>query len=590
MLPQVVLDRRQLLQEPEHRPIDRIQDLHPCCKDMRADLLRLVEGAEDQAGFRQAMAAAVAFALHPSGGAGIAEIVARQPEQAFLVMRQAAVRGDDLVGDGVVDAGALDAAGRAEIGDLPRCRPPAEDADPAAAGEPLEIDQDVDAPAADGLGRLIIVELADIDEMFDIGAKPVAHRPLPVFLRRVAKGKNLERVAVMRFQDAADEGHRRVLMEVRRQITDADAAIGGHGVDRRRLRRHRRQQVFCRQAGRFGMVSLVARPGQGAKGIFTDVGLVAFGGIGGFELGLHGVGDGEIAEIAGAPEQFADGQALVRPLLLRFQKRRVGLFGAAEPGKDDARIEGIVEIRAEAGEIDGKGFCLGVAAGFAQDRADTMVDGDIVGEEPMQGHKRRQHLFAAAARQVMRRGAKADLALQIDSERHGAGVKIRGQFAVVLLFVDRRGEDMGVGIAPVLLDQTAQRRECDLVVAAIILLLCLVQQCRHRDCPRLRARSSGIVLPQAGLNRGCWHGLPAGQKMAPRASLPWAPSNFPGLKVQKPESRRGTGDWVDQSIFARSLRTIDRRSSIGRRVFPSSKCQKVHPLQVSRPWTLAPRR
>lgn len=47
---------------------------------------------------------------------------------------------------------------------------------------------------------------------------------------------------------------------------------------------------------------------------------------------------------------------------------------------------------------------------------------------------------------------------------------------------------------------------------------------------------------------------------------------------------------VVQSSLARSLRMTTRSSSIGRRDWPSSKCQKVHPLQASKPCTFAPSR
>lgn len=61
-----------------------------------------------------------------------------------------------------------------------------------------------------------------------------------------------------------------------------------------------------------------------------------------------------------------------------------------------------------------------------------------------------------------------------------------------------------------------------------------------------------------------------------------------GTKTGRRQFRSGLS--VGHSAFARSLRITDRKSSIGRRDCPSSKCQNVHPLHASRPWTFAPRR
>ncbi len=125
-----------------------------------------------------------------------------------------------MIRDGKLDARARDRARIAEPSELDGRRPAAEDAEPRALREALEVHQDVDAEAADRLGGFGIGQVQDIDIIVRRVEHPFMHRVFPPRHGRVAEGENLEAVAIMRLQNAGEQRHGRVIVEVAGDIAD----------------------------------------------------------------------------------------------------------------------------------------------------------------------------------------------------------------------------------------------------------------------------------------------------------------------------------------------------------------------------------
>ncbi|MBB4064467.1 hypothetical protein [Gellertiella hungarica] len=269
-----------------------------------------------------------------------------------------------------------------------------------------------------------------------------------------------------------------MLVHVRRDIADADAA--SRDIGQGRPLGDRREENLRRAARGLEVVGLVARPEDGAEGIFPDVGALALPGIGGFQLGAQRFRQREIAKIGRAPEEFRKRQPLARLHLQRALQDGERPFVMAGRIQHQPGIEEIAEIHADRGKPCGKGQCLVVSPRLAQQAADAMVDIHVVGHVGMEREKAGERLCRGTGGDVMHRRAQPDLPLAVRRQRHRIGKEPRGFAEIALLLVNGAGEKMGVEIAPLLLHQTAQRRQRDLVIAPLMLLHRLFQQSGHR--------------------------------------------------------------------------------------------------------------
>lgn len=120
----------------------------------------------------------------------------------------------------------------------------------------------------------------------------------------------------------------------------------------------------------------------------------------------------------------------------------------------------------------------------------------------------------------------------------------------------------------------------------------------NEDQRRGRRHLSGRLLRSSRGSRQASQNtfLLKGQENGARVQPPGRRLSSSRTRGTKPEEelcdldQTGGVRLVVQSSLARSLRMTTRSSSIGRRDWPSSKCQKVHPLQASKPCTFAPSR
>ena len=251
-----------------------------------------------------------------------------------------------MIGDRELDARPGDRARIAEPGQLDGRGAAAEDAEARALREALEVDQNIDAEAADRLGGFGVGEGQDVDVIVHRVEHALVHGVVAAGSGRVAEGEDLEAVAVMRLQHAGEQRHGRVIVEIAGDIADADnlrilALDIGVEADRRG---DRRQHDIGRAPRIAGQERFVARPHQGAEGIFADIRRIAFLQIGGFELCLQGGGGFEVADIGGSPEIFRQRQPLVRTCSMRLGKCRMGLLEQAEAVEDNAGGERGIEI------------------------------------------------------------------------------------------------------------------------------------------------------------------------------------------------------------------------------------------------------
>ena len=111
----------------------------------------------------------------------------------------------------------------AEEGDLHRSRAQREDLRKAAARVPHEVDGDVDLPVADQPGDVPGAAITRLDEVFECGSQPRAHRAAAAGAER--DGRDLEAIAVVTFEQTGGEIGGGMVVEVRGHIGDPDALV-----------------------------------------------------------------------------------------------------------------------------------------------------------------------------------------------------------------------------------------------------------------------------------------------------------------------------------------------------------------------------
>ena len=128
-----------------------------------------------------------------------------------------------MVGDPVVDRGDPGGVGVADVADLDRRRPARAGEQPAVAGVPGELDQDVDPVGANAGGERRVVELVDVDPA-------VGHRPQLVAVRVRPQHRGvadrLDLPPVVGQEQGRDEVGDRMAAQVGREIADAQAPVG----------------------------------------------------------------------------------------------------------------------------------------------------------------------------------------------------------------------------------------------------------------------------------------------------------------------------------------------------------------------------
>ena len=139
----------------------------------------------------------------------------------------------------MIQLGQGDRADIAQIGDLHRGGFPAQHADPRAARQAVEVDQNVDRIGADAGGGLFIGQGFDPNVMVHRRQHPGAD--VAAILGRGAIAVHVEPRTVMQFQQFGDQEAHRMAAEIGGEIADADAVMGitrgrGQGAaDRRGL-------------------------------------------------------------------------------------------------------------------------------------------------------------------------------------------------------------------------------------------------------------------------------------------------------------------------------------------------------------------
>ena len=128
----------------------------------------------------------------------------------------------DAVADEVVDEARAGGRRVAEVGRLDRRGPVGEQLHSAVARVALEIDRDVDAVVANALRDGAVGLAVDVDEVLAGGAHAAGDVGVVVAAVRIEEG--LEARGVAAFQQLGHQHRGGVLVEVGRQVADADAA------------------------------------------------------------------------------------------------------------------------------------------------------------------------------------------------------------------------------------------------------------------------------------------------------------------------------------------------------------------------------
>ena len=184
------------LGDPEHAARHGIQDPHPGVEGGAVELLRIVEGAEDEGVFRQAAIGAARRFFGDRRGRG--DVIALgQPDDLLLVEVLLAPRHDDVVGDQIVDEGKPQPPGMPHPIDLHGAG--AEDHDRRARRLHIavEIDQDVDAQVADAPGGLQMRQVAEVVVVVDAVAMALVVVGIAAAPGMGGDGMDLEALAVM---------------------------------------------------------------------------------------------------------------------------------------------------------------------------------------------------------------------------------------------------------------------------------------------------------------------------------------------------------------------------------------------------------
>ena len=212
-------------QQPQHAARRLRQQIAPDVEDLRRELVGLVEAAQHQALGRQARLCA--RGRRADGGAAAVRLVAvRHPGQRFAVVGGGTGRRDETVADEVVAEPAAQRAGIAQETHLQRRWPVGEQRGACAGGVALQVDQDVDTVGMDRARRLQVVERRDVVEALERQRQALAHAQAVV--GAVAVGMQLEAVEIVGLEHLDHQQRGGVLLEVARQVADADAGVRRH--------------------------------------------------------------------------------------------------------------------------------------------------------------------------------------------------------------------------------------------------------------------------------------------------------------------------------------------------------------------------
>ena len=191
------------------------------------DLEAVVEGAEHKPLRRQAACGAARrggnVAPRVVGLVAVGQISEFLGEQHLPVARH-----DEFVGDDVIDERRAHGARIAEIIDLHGRRTKRQDFRPRPMGMAFQIDQDVDVVGPDARRGVAVRQRIDVGEAVESRNQPRAHAAARIGAIGVAV--DLEAVAVVALDQFGDQISGRVVVKIRRQIADAQAAGPRRGV------------------------------------------------------------------------------------------------------------------------------------------------------------------------------------------------------------------------------------------------------------------------------------------------------------------------------------------------------------------------
>jgi hypothetical protein len=195
------------------------QDPQPAVEQLPLDLVMPVERGEHEAVLRQPERGArdrrIRYRL-----AVVGRLVGRrQPRDLLAEEAHFRLGQDDLVGDDVVHEPRAHAARVAEVVHLHRRRAQREDLRAALGGVALAVDQHVDAVGRDAPRGLLVRAARDVDEAVEPGDEAPAILAAVVDAEGVAV--HLESPAVVRLQQPGGQVPRGVVVEVARDVADA---------------------------------------------------------------------------------------------------------------------------------------------------------------------------------------------------------------------------------------------------------------------------------------------------------------------------------------------------------------------------------
>ena len=210
------------MQHPEHGTRQLAQQRTPGVEHVGGDLVRLVKGAQDQRVVGDAPLRARRV-LRQRAMRVVGLVAVRQLGDLLAEVRGIGKRRRHRVADEVVDERRAGRPGEAEPTDLQRRGSLRQDRQQGVVGRPLEVDQDVDAELADARRHGHEALATQLLEMLAAVAQPLAQRAVVVAAGR--KQRHLEATAVVRLQHLCHQLAGRVLVEVGREIADAQPPL-----------------------------------------------------------------------------------------------------------------------------------------------------------------------------------------------------------------------------------------------------------------------------------------------------------------------------------------------------------------------------
>lgn len=282
------------------------------------------------------------------------------------------------VGEAVVDRGESGGIGITDPRGLHRRGAAREDEEAVVGGVAGEIDQDVERVAADEIGGSVVIEVGEVAPVFGVGAET---RGETVGRADVGVTENLEARAVVRGEDGFDEVGDGVVVEIGREVADAEAARAQGGRGERR-----RGGGEGRGVGRVPAAVLGEKFGGREVGQRVEreeeIAVRAGGGLQGEGGAEVDDGFGEMALGLGEAPEVVVSRGVGGPEAQGFGVGGARLGGAAEGGEDVA--EEIVRFGACGLEGDGTldgGEGFGAGVGVEHGHGEVEPEGGPLGSE-----------------------------------------------------------------------------------------------------------------------------------------------------------------------------------------------------------------